>query len=252
MLEGRAGPWFTTFLGRQYAANPNESKESLGMEDESLLKSTDKNLVRYPTKKVQWASPNDGLPDSHDCKHEKYILSKSTKARSNSRLVTCLVVFICISMIMIWSIVACLISHRQFSCGDSIEEAKTRGCSFDPLNVTWLPHQCSRAATEEFLQANGNDTWHYYYNQGGSTEVYDLGSSLGDRIYWTTQGEHLTHCAYILIRAAEAAHSGQRTDHTSGAMHHTRHCALFLLENSKLSSHFNEVVTAGNVRLGGC
>lgn len=137
-----------------------------------------------------------------------------------------------------------LAAGRRYTCGETIEEAVGRGCTFDPLTVTWLPAQCSRAGTDEFLAAKRNDNslWKYYLDGNGTAEVANLGSRLGDRIYWTTKGEHLSHCAYILIRGAEAQQSG----------HHTRHCALFLLEAARSVPDFDEVNTAGSVKLGAC
>jgi hypothetical protein len=138
------------------------------------------------------------------------------------------------------------------TCGATIEEAKSRGCAFDPLTVTWLPARCSRYGVSDFLHANGNSSWGYWDDQAGTIETKDLGSKLGKQIYWTTEGEHLTHCAYILIRSAKAHEAGDPLDRTSGSFHHTQHCAMFLLEAAKYKPTFHSVITAGNVALGAC
>lgn len=167
-------------------------------------------------------------------------------------------IFGCIVSIVIYIIatiplvVPYLKSFSLHSCGNSIEEAITRGCIFDPLTVTWLPKHCSREGVDEFLVSNNNQSWRYYTDSDGSTELLDLSPRLGERTYWTTKGEHLTHCAYILIRSAFAHENKERLDHTSGSLHHTKHCALFLLEAAQFAPDFEEINTAGNVKLGAC
>lgn len=145
------------------------------------------------------------------------------------------------------------IPPRLSSCGETVEEASRRGCVFDPLTVTWLPSSCYRGSTQEFLDAGPhNGSWGYWRDQDGKVPVSDLGARIGEKVYWTTEGEHLTHCAYLIIRNAAAQEMGMRLDRTSGSMHHTRHCAMFLLEAAKHKPTFNSIITAGNVALGAC
>lgn len=145
-----------------------------------------------------------------------------------------------------------LLPTRQYTCGDTIEEAKTRGCSYDPLTLTWLPWQCSREGAAGFATAEDGHAFHYYADRHKATEIHDLGSRLGTNIYWSTAGEHLAHCAFIIIRKATSQETGEPLDHLSASLHHTRHCALMLLEAARFSPHFDQINTVGNITLGSC
>ncbi|KAF7539510.1 hypothetical protein G7054_g2066 [Neopestalotiopsis clavispora] len=135
-----------------------------------------------------------------------------------------------------------LLAQRRYTCGNSLEEAKARGCTFDPMTVQWLPKQCSRAGVDEFLSAHGTHTdfstrpagaaaaavksrrgepdgstpypdqnatervWRYYRDEAQTQEYVNglIDAPIGHYQYYTTRGEHLAHCAYILVRGAEA------------------------------------------------
>lgn len=75
---------------------------------------------------------------------------------------------------------------------------------------------------------------------------------VGHYTYVTTRGEHLAHCAYILVRGVEARAAGERLDLLSGDLEHTRHCALFLFEYARQDPHFDTVNTPGDVMLSAC
>lgn len=97
---------------------------------------------------------------------------------------------------------------KEYHCGKTKEEAIARGCTFDPLTVSWLPQECSRRQTDEFWAdapiTKDNFTneyearWRYY--DWDLTERYDGLADLpvyaGVHTYRSTLGEHITHCAY--------------------------------------------------------
>ncbi|KAK6220663.1 hypothetical protein LQW54_002108 [Pestalotiopsis sp. IQ-011] len=183
-----------------------------------------------------------------------------------------------------------LMAQKRYTCGNNIEEAKARGCTFDPMTVQWLPKQCSRAGTDEFLSAHGTHTdfttrpegtvfannnrrrgtpdgstpypdqnatervWRYYADEAQTHEYVNglVDAPIGHYSYYTTRGEHLAHCAYILVRGAEARALGHRLDGLSSDVEHTRHCALFLFEYARHAPHFDTVNTPGDVMLGEC
>lgn len=157
-------------------------------------------------------------------------------------------------------------------------------------SVQWLPKQCSRAGTDEFLSAHGTHTdfttrpegtvfannnrrrgapdgstpypdqnatervWRYYADEAQTHEYVNglVDAPIGHYSYYTTRGEHLAHCAYILVRGAEARALGHRLDGLSSDVEHTRHCALFLFEYARHAPHFDTVNTPGDVMLGEC
>ncbi|KAJ5055174.1 hypothetical protein J3E72DRAFT_175452, partial [Bipolaris maydis] len=141
---------------------------------------------------------------------------------------------------------------QKYNCGNSIEDAIAKGCSYDPLTLTWLPKPCSREGAADFATANNGNSFYYYTDRHKTSKILDLGSRLGTNIYWSTAGEHLAHCAFIIIRKAAAEENNEPLDHLSSSFHHTRHCALMLLEAARYSPHFDQINTVGNITLGSC
>jgi hypothetical protein len=68
------------------------------------------------------------------------------------------------------------------SCGDSVEEARARGCVFDELITSWMPASCSRAGTDGFAETGrqwDNGSWRYYLDHDRTQEItYDELSSM--------------------------------------------------------------------------
>lgn len=176
-------------------------------------------------------------------------------------------------------------ASRRYTCGSSREEAIALDCTFDPVTVQWLPQQCSRAGLEEFLTAH---TWHHqsslrsisqrereadhesnitypdqnpdegywrYYTDETQTVEYPNGlvdAPVGVHTYWTTRGEHLAHCTFMLIRGFEVRRAGERVDTFTDEFEHSVHCARLLFYYARNAPHFNSVNTPGNVKLGSC
>lgn len=149
----------------------------------------------------------------------------------------------------------------SFGCGNSVEEAIIAGCTFDPLSVYWLPASCSRAGTEEFLHhasswSNGS-TWRYWTDREGEDEILDLPSRLGD-LYYTTESEHMVHCAYMLHRLAAYVHDqaeglGEiKADDMTLDFNHSKHCISMMLNATKSSPTRDHINSFGKVQLGTC
>lgn len=184
-------------------------------------------------------------------------------------------------------------SLRTYPCGTSLAEAHAAGCIFDPLTVYWLPPRCSTLYANEFLQAADATVgqavapstaysrsvrslpqtgikWSYYsqppasalksdasaasYFSSHSPTWHDLSTVEIDTPYLTTHGEHLTHCAYMLIRLAHLVSSGEThlMDRMTSHFEHSRHCTLMLLDAARESSTWNRVDSTGEVRSGDC
>ena len=138
------------------------------------------------------------------------------------------------------------------SCGQSIEEATSLGCQFDELVGDWLPPDCSRIGSAEYL-AFGGGSWDYWADQNGTTPTPDLSKLSGGSKWWTTDGAHLAHCAFMLVRVADAYHNGLRIDEDkAGNMNHTWHCARFLLNAAMKSPDIKQVRSVGYVGFGTC
>lgn len=132
-------------------------------------------------------------------------------------------------------------SPKQFSCGETLDEAHQRGCTFDALTLSWLHPKCSIYGHQQFLEIPKNSsagTWQYWKDEGGSQEIgnYEAVSMLPPRSrYWTTQEQHLDHCKWMLARIHDAATTpGKRLDTKTASHEHTMHCLEVLVEAAKV------------------
>ncbi|OQE34597.1 hypothetical protein PENCOP_c017G07900 [Penicillium coprophilum] len=146
------------------------------------------------------------------------------------------------------------IEPRKHTCGNSTEEARRRGCTFDVLSMNWLPDQCARDETQEFIDYSVNETWIYYRDRHAKHAIEDTDelSELGDKFWWSTQREHLVHCAFMILRLHKVLERGGKIDHLTGSYSHTKHCVMMLLEASKADPENDKLNTPGNVALGSC
>ncbi|KAI9745548.1 MAG: hypothetical protein M1818_001082 [Claussenomyces sp. TS43310] len=148
---------------------------------------------------------------------------------------------------------------ERLKCGNSVEEALSLGCVFDPLSIAWLPSYCPRDEANAFVEAAGNGTqWRYWMDQDGTQELqstYELARIGPKVIYWTTVREHMNHCFYMLLRvhrAMERARNGDmRVDATAKSYHHTKHC-LMTLYNMASSADNEKIGATGEVAFGSC
>ena len=101
--------------------------------------------------------------------------------------------------------------------------------------------------------------WPFYHDRA-ATQPLNLPSELGDMAYpieqrgewWTTGAEHVTHCAWILIRTARVHAEGGRKDGLVSDPMHTRHCALWLRDMALKNPEVWEIRTRGNSAFGHC
>ncbi|KAI1203432.1 hypothetical protein F5X97DRAFT_340614 [Nemania serpens] len=156
----------------------------------------------------------------------------------------------------------------HIGCGSTIEEARALQCKFDQLAKAWLPPSCPRYGLQEFLDAGyafgGSNTttigeqWLYwkdkYKTQPISIEELSLLATNGgaEAAYWMTAREHMTHCAWMLIRMAYVFAAGERRDLLVSNFPHAKHCALFMLDRGLEGPRVDEVTARGNVVYGSC
>ena len=151
--------------------------------------------------------------------------------------------------------------EEPLACGSSLTEALALNCTFDQLSTSWLPRSCPRGGNDAFISRGFEDIgqpttgWPYYRDSSGQeplslTELSHL-TNPGDK-YWTTNGEHLAHCAFSFIRIAEALDSGSRTDWMVGKLGHNIHCAKIMLEAAMKSPGIDKIGSFAEVPLGTC
>ena len=135
------------------------------------------------------------------------------------------------------------------TCGDSIEEAQLRGCTWDLLAGSWLPQRCiDQELSDEFRTAGD---WHYYANKDGTGELteHELQFRVGpNATYFTTLEYHRTHCAYQWRKMHRAMQSGGRIENALADYHHTLHCGKIFLQEGELS----DLLTAISVEFYYC
>ena len=97
-------------------------------------------------------------------------------------------------------------------------------------------------------------SWQYYLDHPPTLPAPDLSTLEIGTKYYTTAGEHLTHCAYMLVRLAHLASTGEaaKMDRMTGHFEHSRHCALMLLDAARASEEWGVVNSWGEVRSGDC
>ncbi|KAL2061460.1 hypothetical protein VTL71DRAFT_6837 [Oculimacula yallundae] len=254
----------------------NKSSMSKEEDGESLLSGCEHPLSRWSSNGRQlwpWSSRSVQFSSVGHNEEQATIAPRRRRLHITTLLLAIIITLAYVSVTFPMLVKAGL-ARRTFSCGTTLEEAKARGCTFDPMTVQWLPKQCSRRGLDEFLVAHGThtwtkrseignlypdqtaneSTWRYFTDETQSTEYLNglIDAPIGHYKYVTTRGEHLAHCAFILIRGAEARAHGERVDLLSSDLEHTRHCALFLFEYARNTEHFDTINTPGDVMLGAC
>jgi hypothetical protein len=159
-----------------------------------------------------------------------------------------------IIVVLAYQLIIQHIPRKQLSCGSTVEEAKAHGCTFDLLTVSWLPPQCSREGYQQYHDFSLKHRLpHYLVNDTNSETVGPDALAVHEGQYYTTYGEHLTHCAYMLLRLhAAVMDRNLRVDNMALKPHHTSHCADFLLEAASAHPEFDKVTSYGLVTFGTC
>jgi hypothetical protein len=140
----------------------------------------------------------------------------------------------------------------RLHCGNSTAEAISRGCTFDPVTVTWLPKECPRDVVDEFLESSNAQRYRYWFDLKGEHEIigYDNLSMTHDHFYYTTQREHAAHCAFVMLRSYHVMRRGDRVDQMSDDPHHWHHCLMYLLDMDHTQ---NDIInTKGRIGFQGC
>jgi len=157
------------------------------------------------------------------------------------------------------------IEPERITCGITLEDALERGCTWDSLAKSWLPKECPRIGEPEYLELGDHvderNSWIFYGDRDGKTRVEDISMMVsqnnsdfvtGESHWWATEGEHLTHCVYMLQRMAYDVYSGSRFDRLSQNYDHAVHCTEYLLAKARSSPTWDMITTQGNSVFGFC
>ncbi|KAF5866550.1 hypothetical protein ETB97_011435 [Aspergillus alliaceus] len=154
---------------------------------------------------------------------------------SKRRLATIGIVLLAVSVIGAGLLLGFAPRQKDCNCGNSIKEALTKGCKYDPMATSWLPPICrDDELIEEFNHAGpGPDgAWAYYKDQNGTQtmtleEVGQLAEKTGDEAaFWTTHEWHLAHCLFYWKKESRARKSGKVVIEKSfEGEYHVKHCS---------------------------
>jgi hypothetical protein len=134
---------------------------------------------------------------------------------------------------------------REHCCGNSTTEALSRGCTFDPLTFQWLPANRARDMTDKFLESSGEEPWKYWMDKDGKIPIQGYKPISKGIWYWTTNSEHMNHCAYMILRYYKATERGANIDPLTLSYGHAEHCMMLLLEAAKSWPYWNTINTHG-------
>ncbi|KAB8234229.1 hypothetical protein ETB97_001425 [Aspergillus alliaceus] len=140
-------------------------------------------------------------------------------------------------------------AHLPCSCGQSPEEAITRGCKFDPFALAWLPDNCRDDELirefEELGKAH-NHSWEFYTwpnpeRKLDLSQVSMMAQVVGVKhinrsAVTTTVDWHHTHCLYLWRKLYRSRYTKLRMESRYDAEHHQKHCVESILNWIRLQS----------------
>ncbi|KAG8160321.1 hypothetical protein KVR01_009857 [Diaporthe batatas] len=117
---------------------------------------------------------------------------------------------------------------RYISCGNSTEEARSKGCTYDTLLNAWVPAQC---LDQEWIDEYQDDASWTAFSDVNLTEPLRP-DMMGERDhYYTSIRDHINHCAMLWRKQFWTLFEGRRVfDAVIANSYHTEHCASFLSE----------------------
>lgn len=145
------------------------------------------------------------------------------------------------------------IPAARFHCGSTTAEAEALGCTYNELELGWLPQACQdHEITELFHQAG---PWTYYSDPNKTRELtleevsrtVDTGKHI-----WMSQRWHSVHCLFQWKKMHRAVmlNSGRMAEGLAD-YHHTMHCESVIMD--ELTGKDAEGMTAeGIVELMSC
>ncbi|KAF1934448.1 uncharacterized protein M421DRAFT_415473 [Didymella exigua CBS 183.55] len=82
-------------------------------------------------------------------------------------------------------------------CGETAQEATTRGCEFDPITFSWLPPDCVDHGLIDEFRATG---WTLYAGRNTTATLIEEDWAMGideKRHAWLTRKDYILHCVFV-------------------------------------------------------
>jgi len=138
-----------------------------------------------------------------------------------------------------------LIEHADLTdcnCGETIAEAKTKGCKFDALASAWLPAECIDEELSNEFDHSGPEvdgSWPYFLHPNGTVPLSmdDLASmaNTGQRWY-STREWHLLHCNFYWRKKTRSAQTGVVLEKRYDTVDHIAHCWNMVMMTTPMDS----------------
>ncbi|KAI3399245.1 hypothetical protein diail_7407 [Diaporthe ilicicola] len=117
---------------------------------------------------------------------------------------------------------------KYVSCGNSTEEARSRGCTYDTLLNAWVPSLC---LDQEWIDEYQDDASWTAFADENLTEPLRPDAMGEKEHYYTSIRDHINHCAMLWRKQFWTLFEGRRVfDAVIANSYHTEHCASFLSE----------------------
>jgi hypothetical protein len=130
-------------------------------------------------------------------------------------------------------------AHQLKPCGMDAATARSNGCIFDLLTMSWLAPECyDKDLSEAFLEVASEP---FFYDMEATRPIKDYVelSEVTQTVY-TTRKYHIYHCSYGWRMMHRALVRGGALESGLSGYHHTEHCTDQLM-NQTIS--FDKVIT---------
>lgn len=136
------------------------------------------------------------------------------------------------------------------TCGHSISEAKSLGCRYDILSNHWVPSPCMDQKAVEEYQSDGS--WFGFADEK-RTEMLDIDAMPEMDYYYTSERDHIVHCAMLWRKQFRAFYEERsHLDTIIGSFDHTMHCSQFLIDMSDRGPDYRKMAIKTFVGQAGC
>ncbi|GLA22967.1 hypothetical protein AnigIFM63604_001300 [Aspergillus niger] len=126
--------------------------------------------------------------------------------------------------------------YKYTDCGVTPDEARARGCVFEPMQRAWIPPECYFSEPGEDYDTFQDRQWYMDPKMTIDADVEKLEAgevSVAYTRYW-----HDEHCTYLLRKLALAVSMGKKMINSKALdIEHSNHCALAIAE--RLASSYN-------------
>ncbi|CAG8952938.1 hypothetical protein HYFRA_00007653 [Hymenoscyphus fraxineus] len=136
--------------------------------------------------------------------------------------------------------------YAYTDCGKTPNEARSRGCNYEPMGRYWAPPECTFSDANDEYQPFQDREWFVDTNLTIPADISRLES--GDALRAFTHYWHDEHCTFVLQKLALAvALRKEMVPGLVGSVHHINHCAKTIKKTIK--NAYNETFLANDLTI---